>query len=156
MLKCWQDSPTQRPTFEELVQEFDAMLVSLSDKVRIIYSPYCNEFFLFFSVSFGFVSKWDPLFSLNKQNHFYLRRRAIEIFLFMTLKLIGLVKFTFQALAPLRIKGVASSVFIYGKLLYAKAAQIDRSINQSTKRFSITLTSMLFQVFHECCLELNW
>ena len=37
MLKCWQDSPTQRPTFEELVQEFDAMLVSLSDKVRVVY-----------------------------------------------------------------------------------------------------------------------
>ena len=33
MLKCWQYSPTQRPTFEELVKEFDAMLVSLSDKV---------------------------------------------------------------------------------------------------------------------------
>ena len=33
MLKCWQESPTQRPTFEELVKEFDAMLVSLSDKV---------------------------------------------------------------------------------------------------------------------------
>ncbi|XP_078358900.1 fibroblast growth factor receptor 4-like [Oculina patagonica] len=32
MLKCWQDSPTQRPTFEELVQEFDAMLVSLSEQ----------------------------------------------------------------------------------------------------------------------------
>ena len=33
MLKCWQESPTQRPTFEELVKEFDAMLLSLSDKV---------------------------------------------------------------------------------------------------------------------------
>ena len=33
MLKCWQESPTQRRTFEELVKEFDAMLVSLSDKV---------------------------------------------------------------------------------------------------------------------------
>ena len=33
MLKCWQESPMQRPTFEELVKEFDAMLVSLSDKV---------------------------------------------------------------------------------------------------------------------------
>ena len=54
MLKCWQDSPTQRPTFEELVQEFDAMLVSLSDKVRIIYSPYCNKFFLFFFCFFWF------------------------------------------------------------------------------------------------------
>ena len=33
MLKCWQESPMQRPTFEELVKEFDAMLVSLPDKV---------------------------------------------------------------------------------------------------------------------------
>ena len=33
MLKCWQESPMQRPTFEELVKEFDAMLVSPSDKV---------------------------------------------------------------------------------------------------------------------------
>ena len=33
MLKCWQESPMQRPTFEELVKEFDAMLVSLSDRV---------------------------------------------------------------------------------------------------------------------------
>ena len=33
MLKCWQESPTKRPTFEELVKEFDAMLVSLSDRV---------------------------------------------------------------------------------------------------------------------------
>ena len=33
MLKCWQESPTKRPTFEELVKEFDAMLVSLSDSV---------------------------------------------------------------------------------------------------------------------------
>ena len=33
MLKCWQESPMQRPTFEELVKEFDAMFVSLSDKV---------------------------------------------------------------------------------------------------------------------------
>lgn len=32
MLKCWQDLPLHRPTFQELVQEFDAMLVSLSDK----------------------------------------------------------------------------------------------------------------------------
>lgn len=80
MLKCWQDSPTQRPTFEELVREFDAMLVSLSDKVRIIYSPYCNEFFSFLSVSFGLVSNWDAFFSQNKQNHFCLRWRAIEKF----------------------------------------------------------------------------
>ena len=34
MLRCWQDSPSQRPTFTELVKEFDAMLMSLSDKVR--------------------------------------------------------------------------------------------------------------------------
>lgn len=34
MLKCWQESPSKRPTFTELVKEFDAMLVSLSDKVR--------------------------------------------------------------------------------------------------------------------------
>ena len=33
MVKCWQESSMQRPTFEELVKEFDAMLVSLSDKV---------------------------------------------------------------------------------------------------------------------------
>ena len=33
MLKCWQELPTKRPTFEELVKEFDAMLVSLSDSV---------------------------------------------------------------------------------------------------------------------------
>lgn len=33
MLKCWQESPCKRPTFTELVKEFDAMLVSLSDKV---------------------------------------------------------------------------------------------------------------------------
>ena len=33
MLKCWHESPMQRPSFEELVKEFDAMLVSLSDKV---------------------------------------------------------------------------------------------------------------------------
>ena len=33
MLKCWQEFPTKRPTFEELVKEFDAMLVSLSDSV---------------------------------------------------------------------------------------------------------------------------
>ena len=33
MSKCWQESPTKRPTFEELVKEFDAMLVSLSDSV---------------------------------------------------------------------------------------------------------------------------
>ena len=38
MLKCWQESPTQRLTFEELVKELDAMLVSLSDKVcKIVY-----------------------------------------------------------------------------------------------------------------------
>ena len=33
MLKCWQELPTKRPTFEELVKEFDAMLVLLSDSV---------------------------------------------------------------------------------------------------------------------------
>ena len=33
MLKCWQELPAKRPTFEELVKEFDAMLVSLSDSV---------------------------------------------------------------------------------------------------------------------------
>lgn len=32
MFKCWKDLPLHRPTFQELVQEFDAMLVSLSDK----------------------------------------------------------------------------------------------------------------------------
>ncbi|XP_068709972.1 fibroblast growth factor receptor 3-like isoform X1 [Montipora foliosa] len=35
MLRCWQDSPSQRPTFTELVKEFDAMLMSLSDKEYI-------------------------------------------------------------------------------------------------------------------------
>lgn len=35
MLKCWQESPSKRPTFTELVKEFDAMLVSLSDKEYI-------------------------------------------------------------------------------------------------------------------------
>ena len=34
MLKCWRESPTQRPTFEELVKEFDALLMTLSGKVR--------------------------------------------------------------------------------------------------------------------------
>ena len=32
MLKCWEESPKQRPTFGELIKEFDAILVSLSDK----------------------------------------------------------------------------------------------------------------------------
>ena len=66
MLKCWQDSPTQRPTFEELVQKFDAMLVSLSDKVRVRYyytwslskfSLLYSISFISFSVSSGFASK---------------------------------------------------------------------------------------------------
>lgn len=53
MLKCWQDSPMQRPTFEELVKEFDAMLVSLSDKVSTcICSPWkrWESFMLFFII----------------------------------------------------------------------------------------------------------
>ena len=33
MLKCWHESPMHRPSFEELVKEFDAMSVSPSDKV---------------------------------------------------------------------------------------------------------------------------
>ena len=57
MFKCWQDSPTQRPTFEELVQEFDAMLVSLSDKVRVYITPHNPFPFISVSVSSGFVSK---------------------------------------------------------------------------------------------------
>ena len=43
MLKCWHESPTQRPTFTELVKEFDSMLVSLSDKVsKRNHSCFCN------------------------------------------------------------------------------------------------------------------
>ena len=33
MLKCWEEPPKQRPTFGELIKEFDAILVSLSDKI---------------------------------------------------------------------------------------------------------------------------
>ena len=44
MLKCWEDSPMQRPTFAELVKEFDAMLVSLSDKVSKIYLGFSHIF----------------------------------------------------------------------------------------------------------------
>jgi len=74
--------------------------------------------FFFSFCFFGFVSNWDPLFSLNKQNHFCRRRRAIENFSFYDLEVgeVGVV-------APLRTKGVASCMFLYGKLLYAKAAR---------------------------------
>ena len=34
MLKCWQESPMQRPTFEELVKEFDACLLYTSPSPR--------------------------------------------------------------------------------------------------------------------------
>ena len=50
MLKCWHESPTQRPTFTELVKEFDSMLVSLSDKVsKGNHSCFCNLILINFS-----------------------------------------------------------------------------------------------------------
>ena len=56
MFKCWKDLPLHRPTFQELVQEFDAMLVSLSDKVSVVFLDHhlmgsVSLFFFFHTLS---------------------------------------------------------------------------------------------------------
>lgn len=36
MRECWQAVPTHRPTFKQLVEELDRVLLSISDEVRTL------------------------------------------------------------------------------------------------------------------------
>ena len=66
MLKCWRESPTQRPTFDELVKEFDALLVTLSDIERLLWTEGdLRSKTLFFSFNFSPFPSWKSMLLNN-------------------------------------------------------------------------------------------
>lgn len=95
--------------------------------------------FFFSFCFFGFVSNWDPLFSLNKQNHFCRRRRAIENFSFYDLEVgeVGEVHIS-NVSSPSDQRSCELYVSLWkiavrksrAKLVTESVNQLDRSISQ--------------------------
>ena len=72
MLNCWSEYADKRPTFPDLVREFDRMITMLSDKVNVIIIVRRRILPLKFSRNFNSSCQAVTLLRLLQRQHLYI------------------------------------------------------------------------------------